>query len=219
VLLGVIFPLVLPIGWRPFSVPSGSNIPTILIGDIFYADRTEAGRVPHRGEMMVLRYPRDRSISYIKRVIGLPGDHVQITGGQLYLNSVQVPRTPDGDYDATDVNGTRIVLQEYTETLPGALPHHILKFSDEVRFSLADQIDANNTPEYVVPEGHVFMLGDNRDNSSDSRFMSGLGYVPIDDLTGKATVIYFSIDPGTGTSAGRGSHWHIRWDRILHMVQ
>ena len=105
-------------------------------------------------------------VDYIKRIVGLPGDHIQVKQGQLYINGEEVPRQPAGDY-VTDDSGIHMVLRRYLETLPGGVEHYILKATDEG--------EMNNTPEYVVPPDHVFAMGDNRDNSADSRFMNASG--------------------------------------------
>ena len=136
--------------------------------------------MPHRGDVVVFRYPPDPSEDYIKRVIGLPGDHVQVREGQLYINSQLVPREPAGDY-VTDEDGIHMVLRRYKEDLPGGVDHYLLKATD--------QGDMNNTERVRGPAHELMVLGDNRDNSADSRFW---GYVPMENLVGKAEVIFFS---------------------------
>lgn len=207
--------------FEPFNIPSGSMIPTLLVGDYLFVAKYSYGfshfsfpfspdwfsgrifeSVPHRGDVVVFRYPPDPSEDYIKRVIGLPGDHVQVREGQLYINGQLVPRAPAGDY-VTDEDGIHMVLRRYREDLPGGVDHYLLKATD--------QGDMNNTNEYVVPPDELMVLGDNRDNSADSRFW---GYVPMENLVGKAKVIFFSID-------ARDPWWEfwlwpfeIRWGRI-----
>jgi signal peptidase I len=215
--------------FEPFNIPSGSMIPTLLVGDYLFVEKYSYGyshysfpfapdffsgrifgSVPHRGDVMVFRYPRDTSVDYIKRVIGLPGDTVQVTDGQLYINGKEVPRTPEGDYTVDD-GGVPTEARLYQEDLPtpsGHVVHHqILKFTD--------QGFANNTPVYHVPPGELFVMGDNRDDSADSRFW---GYVPMENLVGKAELIFFSFD-------GRYPWWEfwmwpveVRWDRIGHII-
>ncbi len=107
------------------------------------------GSFPHRGDVIVFRFTKDTSVDYVKRVIGLPGDHIQVKQGQLYINNTLVPREPVGDYEAADENGTRVLTKEYIESLPDGPKHAILKYSDEERFDVGNEVDANNTPEYV----------------------------------------------------------------------
>jgi signal peptidase I len=216
--------------FEPFNIPSGSMIPTLLVGDYLFVEKYSYGysryslpfspdlfpgriwgAVPHRGDVMVFRYPPDPSEDYIKRVIGLPGDTVQLRHGQLYINGKEVPRKPDGTY-VDDESGIGMVLRQYLETLPGSagappVTHRILKATD--------QGEANNTGVYTVPPGELFVLGDNRDNSADSRFW---GFVPMQNLVGKAEIIFFSID-------ARDPWWQfwewpfeIRWDRIGKII-
>jgi signal peptidase I len=214
--------MVLPVGWPSYSLPSSSNIPTLLVGDYFLADARPAERMPHRGEMMTFRYPRDRRITYVKRVIGLPGDRVQLRGGQIFLNGDAVPRAAAGDYTMHLESGTPSVGKEYIETLPSGASYHIVKLDDGERFDAGAQIDTNNTPVYEVPDDHVFVLGDNRDNSVDSRFAT-IGFVPISDLTGRAALIYYSADQSAGTSPGRAPSalWSgaVRWNRVLMPIR
>ena len=211
--------------FEPFNIPSGSMIPTLLVGDYLFVSKFSYGyshfsfpfspdffsgrifgSVPQVGAVVVFRYPPDPSEDYIKRVIGLPGDHVQLTDGQLYINGKEVPRKPAGDY-VTEEDGVRMVLRRYLEELPDGVDHYILKATDEGW--------ANNTPVYVIPPHKLFVLGDNRDNSADSRYW---GFVPMENLIGGAQVIFFSID-------ARAPWWEfwewpveIRWDRIGMVV-
>ena len=211
--------------FEPFNIPSGSMIPTLLVGDYLFVAKFSygfshfsfpfspdlfSGRIfgslPHRGDVVVFRYPPDPSEDYIKRVIGLPGDHVQVRDGQLYINGQEVPRQPAGDY-VTDEDGIHMVLRRYREELPGGVSHYLLKATD--------QGEMNNTGDYVVPPNELFVLGDNRDNSADSRFW---GFVPMENLIGKAEVIFFSID----AQAPWWEFWEwpleIRWGRFGMVV-
>jgi signal peptidase I len=224
------------VAFEPFNIPSGSMIPTLLIGDFVFVSKFSygyshfsmpfsppifSGRIfgsyPHRGDVVVFRNTRDTSQDWIKRVIGLPGDHIQVRQGQLYINGTEVPREPLGDYETTDGGGTHLLAQEYRETLPNGVKHDILKFSDERNPSTGD-VDANNTDEYVVPDGHLFMMGDNRDNSEDSRFMSQLGFVPLENVIGRAQFIFFSFD----AEYPWWEFWmwpvEVRWSRLLKGV-
>ena len=218
------------VAFEPFNIPSGSMIPTFLVGDYLFVSKYSYGysrfsmplapdifngrifgRVPARGDVVVFKFPHDTSIDYIKRVIGLPGDKIQVKAGQLYINGMLAPRKLVGEYVENE-EGRRTIATQYIETLPNGLQHPILKEQD-VGYM-------NNTPEFQVPADHVFVMGDNRDNSSDSRVMdsSGVGYVPIENLVGRAEFIFFSVD-------GRAPIWQvwewpfeIRWTRLLHGV-
>ena len=223
------------VAFEPFNIPSGSMIPTLLVGDYLFVSKPSygfsrfslpfspdlfSGRVPnvlpHRGDVAVFRYTRDTTIDYIKRIVGLPGDHVQVRGGRLFLNGVAGPPTDAGDYVAVDEQRRELAGRSYVETLPGSggrpdVRHRIL--------SLTDEGQQNNTPEYVVPPGYFFAMGDNRDDSADSRFMDDLGYVPLENLVGKAQLIFFSYD-------ARYPVWEfwewpveIRWGRLFHWVR
>jgi signal peptidase I len=234
---GLIALVIRTVAFEPFNIPSGSMIPTLLVGDFLFVSKFSygysrfsmpfspdlwSGRIlysaPHRGDVIVFRETRDTSVDYVKRLIGLPGDKVQVKAGQLYLNGTLVPRTPVGDYEASDESGTRVLTKEYTEALPNGPTHDILKYSDEDRFDVGSEVDANNTPEYVVPPGHLFFMGDNRDNSSDSRFMNALGFVPIENVVGRAQFIFFSFD----AYAPWWEFWmwplEVRWGRLLKGV-
>ncbi len=211
--------------FEPFNIPSGSMIPTLLVGDYLFVEKYSygyshysfpfapdlfSGRIfgstPRRGDVVVFKYPRDTSVDYIKRVIGLPGDAVQVINGRLQINGREVPRRPEGEYVVND-EGVSMALREYQEDLPGGVRHHILKATELG--------EANNTPVYTVPDGELFVMGDNRDNSADSRFW---GFVPMENLVGKAEVLFFSIDP-------RAPWWEVwmwpfevRWGRIGHII-
>ncbi len=172
--------------------------------------------LPKRGDVAVFKYTQDTSIDYIKRVIGLPGDHIQMKDGVLFINNEAVKKERIEDYvdpnhDAThsDDPTAPTVIPQYRETLPNGVSYNVLDLGPT---------SVDNTEEYVVPEGHYFMMGDNRDNSADSRFLNGVGYVPIENFVGKADVIFFSFKPEA--SLFRPWEWpfNIRWSRFLHWV-
>ncbi|GBD56410.1 signal peptidase I [Gluconobacter wancherniae] len=224
---------------EPFNIPSGSMIPTLQIGDFVLVSKSSygysrfsfpfslnlfQGRIfgsePHRGDVAVFRFTRDTSIDYIKRIVGLPGDHIQVTGGKLFINGIELQRDPLGHYEILDESNRLLSGQLYRETLPGSggrapVVHDILKLTDDGF--------ANDTPEYVVPEGHFFAMGDDRDDSADSRFQGDgpddLGFVPMQNLVGRAPIVLFSIDE-------RHPIWQfwywpveVRWNRFLHIVK
>jgi signal peptidase I len=173
-----------PSGWRAFSIPSGSNLPTLLVGDRLVADVRDPGVVPDRGDVVLFTSPRDPSVIYIKRLVGLPGDRIQLTQGQLSINGQQVPRQAAGDF-VSDESLMRVSYKRFIELLPNGRRYPILQ--------MADNGPLNSTPEYRVPPGNLFVLGDNRDNSQDSR-MAGFGFVPVRNLIGTATTVYWSPD-------------------------
>jgi len=215
--------------FEPFNIPSGSMIPTLLVGDYLFVSKYSygysryslpfspplfSGRIfgslPHRGDVVVFKYPRDTSVDYIKRIVGLPGDHIQVKQGVLYVNAQPAARRPEGDY-LTDDGGIKVMSRRYEEALPDGARHDILKQRDDGW--------VNNTQEYVVPAGHVFAMGDNRDNSADSRFMDGVGFVPVENLVGRAEVIFFSINAEYPWWEFWQWPFEIRWGRLLKTVR
>jgi signal peptidase I len=215
--------------FQPFNIPSGSMIPTLLIGDYLFVSKYSygysrysfpfglnlfPGRIwaaePQRGDVVVFKLPRDNETDYIKRVIGLPGDEIQMINGVLHINGQAVPKEKVQDYVVTEPSGRERHMAQFRETLPNGVSYPVL---DLVQSSFGD-----NTEVYRVPEDHFFMMGDNRDNSTDSRFLSEVGFVPFENLVGKAQVIFFSIDD-------KSSFWEfwkwptsVRWSRILDAV-
>lgn len=202
------------IAYEPFNIPSGSMIPTLLVGDYLFVSKFSYGysryslpfglplfsgrfdvpglsHQPQRGDVTVFKLPTDTSTDYIKRIVGLPGDHIQVRHGQLYINDQQVPRQPDQSCRNEDAGVPLTMQQGYIEQLPrgpGQPPvaHCIIKIGDDGPL--------DNTPVYEVPPGHFFGMGDNRDNSQDSRVLSVVGYIPAENLVGKAQFIFFSTD-------------------------
>ena len=192
---------------EPFKIPSGSMIPTLLVGDFILVNKYTYGirlpvinkkiidiNEPERGDVMVFRYPEDPSVDYIKRVVGLPGDKIAYADKRLSINGREVPRKEAGDYLLKD----RIqYLNQYTETL-GKVDHTILLDTSEPaappyvkQFPQRENCIYNNRGmTCTVPPGHYFMMGDNRDNSRDSRVW---GFVPEANIVGKAFFIWFNF--------------------------
>jgi signal peptidase I len=193
------------VAYEPFNIPSGSMIPTLLVGDYLFVSKFSfgysrfslpfglplfSGRIffhsPERGDVVVFKLPTDNSTDYIKRVIGLPGDSIQMKSGILYINDKAVARRRIEDYLYQEGDGAVIPMRQYIETLPNGRQHRIIKIGDDGPL--------DNTQVYQVPPGDYFMMGDNRDNSQDSRVLSAVGYVPAENLIGRAQFIFFSTD-------------------------
>ncbi len=202
---------------KSFFAPSAAMVPTLLVGDYFIVDTQYYRRhEPQRGDVAVFKLPRDPSTDYVKRIVGLPGDHIQMRQGDLYINDQPAPRRPIEDYGYDGGGGVRVVLHQYIEALargPGEPPreHRIAK--------VGDKGPLDNTPIYEVPAGHYFTMGDNRDNSQDSRMLSAVGYIPAANLVGRAEFLSFSTDG----SARWWQLWRwptaIRYGRLFHGVQ
>jgi len=242
----IVYALLIAVGIRtfviePFNIPSGSMLPTLQIGDYLFVSKLAygysyaslplsphlfSGRIPgwtpSRGDVAVFKWPGDDSTDYIKRIIGLPGDRIQVREGQLYINGTVVPRKPENDYTDTSERGQDMLARRYAETLPGGVTHEILKLQNDT--------PVNNTPEVTVPPGFLFVMGDNRDNSADSRVpvfpdpqrpylgSGGVGLLPMENLVGKAEFLFFSFD-------ARDPWWQfwewpfeVRWGRLLRGI-
>jgi signal peptidase I len=220
------------VAYEPFNIPSGSMIPTLLVGDYLFVSKFSygysrfslpfglplfSGRIldfhrPQRGDVAVFKLPTDTSTDYIKRVVGLPGDKIQMIHGNLFINGQMVPRRPIEDYVYQE-GGQVVLMHQYIESLPrgpGELPldHPIIKIGDDGPL--------DNTAVYEVPQGYYFAMGDNRDNSQDSRVMSAVGFIPAANFVGRAEFLFFSTD-------GSASWWEvwkwpfaIRYGRLLN---
>lgn len=215
--------------YEPFSIPSGSMQPTLLIGDHLFVSKWTYGYskhslpmspdiydgrvpngVPDRGDVIVLKFIEEKwrggettitRTDYIKRLVGLPGDTVQMKAGRLYINGAIVERRPDGEFTAGGQT-----YKQYIETLPNGVEYKILEIDDNQSL--------DNTEVFKVPAEHYFFMGDNRDNSNDSRF--SVKYVPAENLVGRADILFLSID-------WKGEDWTefnfgLRWDRMFTSI-
>ena len=217
--------------FQPFNIPSGSLIPTLLIGDYLFVSKYSygysrhsipfsppifSGRIwgsePKRGDIAVFKLPKDNSTDYIKRVIGLPGDKIQVVEGILQINGKAVQRERIADYETSDAFGRTIAVPQYQETLPNGVSHRIIERD-------GDRGYWDNTYVYTVPAGHFFMMGDNRDNSTDSRDESSVGFVPFENLVGRAEIIFFSIDENASAWKIWEWPWTVRWNRLLRPIK
>jgi signal peptidase I len=196
--------------FQPFTIPSASMEPNLYEGDYIIVSKYSYGysrhsipfspplfegrimsRAPERGDVVVFKLPRDGHTDYVKRLIGMPGDRIQMKAGLLYINGVQVPRQAMPPQKESYGDGASRLVMRYQETLPNGRKILTNDFGTDS--------DLDDTDVFVVPEGHYFMMGDNRDNSSDSRVdpaLSGVGMVPAENLVGKAEIILLSWHQG-----------------------
>jgi signal peptidase I len=215
--------------FQPFNIPSGSMKATLLVGDYLFVSKYSygyshfslpfsppifTGRIfgspPERGDVVVFRLPKDTSTDYIKRVIGLPGDKIQVIDGLVNINGQPIKRERADDFVETE-EGTRATpVKRWKETLPNGVSYYSL--------DLVDNGFADNTQVYTVPAGEYFMMGDNRDNSTDSRF-SQVGTVPLENIVGRAQLIFFSVYEGEHAWEFWRWPFSVRWSRLFTIVR
>jgi signal peptidase I len=230
--------------FQPFNIPSSSMYPTLKVGDYLFVSKLSYGygkysfnfnfgwgdktwvsccefvtfpgrkvlaEAPERGDVAVFKLPSDTNIDYIKRVIGLPGDRIQMKEGTLFINDVAVKKERIEDYvdpntEAMERRGLKLVPQ-FRETLPNGVSYNVLDFGT---------MGLDNTDVFVVPDGNYFMMGDNRDNSSDSR--ESVGFVPIENFVGRADILFFSIQKDATLKRIWEWPFKIRWSRFFNLI-
>ena len=227
--------------YQPFHIPSGSMKSTLLIGDYLFVSKMSYGyskysfpfglnlfdgRIfaaePKRGDVVVFRLPRDNSTDYIKRVIGLPGDEINVRGGVVFLNGKEIARRPVGEFANVECpvgyeSCHNVHYSVYEETLPEGKKFRVL--------DLGPNEALDNVGPFKVPAGHYFMMGDNRDNSTDSRVSQalGVGFVPFENLIGRAEIVFFSAAVDEPNAFRLTSPWtwpfDIRWRRMFNIVR
>ncbi|MBO0751848.1 MAG: signal peptidase I [Bradyrhizobiaceae bacterium] len=214
--------------FEAFTIPSGSMKATLLVGDYLFVSKYSYGfshyslpfsprwfsgrlfgAMPRRGDVVVFRLPKDDSIDYIKRVIGLPGDRIKVVDGLIFINGKAVRRERIDDFIDNE-GGVPVKVPRWQETLPNGVSYQTLGLQDG---------PLENTDEYEVPPDHFFMMGDNRDHSADSRVLSAVGYVPFENLIGKAQVIFFSVADNEATPGFWNWPRAVRWNRLFTAVR
>lgn len=222
------------LAFEPFHIPSGSMLSTLHEGDYIFVSKLSYGysrysfpfgstgvfdgfkgrifeTTPKRGDVIVFRLPKNPQIDYIKRLVGLPGDRVRVSNGLLYVNGEQATQKRIDDFQEPTEGGTIRFIPRYIETLPHGPKHVVLDENPNGEVDLTD--------EYVVPEGHYFFMGDNRDNSIDSRYLNEVGFVPAANLVGKAKVIAFSMNPFIKSTQFSDWNKKLRFDRFFTKIQ
>ena len=213
---------------EPFNIPSGSMKPNLLVGDFIFVSKWSYGyskhslpfslplipgrifgKLPERGDVVVFKTPQDNRTDYIKRVIGLPGDQIKIVNGQIQINNQLINRKKIDDFIDVDKQSKTKRIRKYKEYF----------YNNEIEvLDIMDNGIADNTIIYSVPENFFFVMGDNRDNSQDSRFLNIVGYIPIENLVGKAQFIFFSLENSRFFEVWK---WvkAIRYERLIKSIK
>ena len=214
--------------FEPFNIPSGSMKPNLLVGDFIFVSKYSYGfskhslpfslplipekvfsNTPDRGDVVVFKTPENNRTDYIKRVIGLPGDKIEIKSGIIFINGSEILRKKLNDFIDTDNKTTNKRVRMYNEYF----------FNKEINIlDITDNGIADNTQLFIVPENHFFVMGDNRDNSQDSRFISTVGFIPYENLVGKAQFIFFSLENARFVQIWKWPN-SIRYERIFQKIQ
>src|ERR1700760_4485901 len=215
--------------FQPFNIPSGSMKATLLVGDYLFVSKYSygyshyslpfsppvfSGRIwaspPDRGDVVVFRLPKDDTTDYIKRVIGLPGDRIQMIDGVLHINGQPVQRERIDDFIDEEEGRRPVRVRRWKETLPNGVSYTTL--------DLPYNLQSDNTEVYEVPADNYFMMGDNRHNSTDSRFPQ-VGYVPFENIVGRAQLIFFSVYEGERAWEFWRWPFSVRWGRLFTIVR
>ena len=213
--------------FEPFNIPSGSMKPNLLVGDFIFVSKWSYGyskhslpfsiplipskifsNIPERGDIVVFKTPENNRTDYVKRVIGLPGDTIELNNGIIFLNGSEIYRKKLNDFIDTDKNASIKRVRQYKE--------YFLNKEFEV-LDLTDNGIVDNTRLLKVPDGHFFVMGDNRDNSQDSRFISTVGFIPYENLVGKAQFIFFSLENARFLQIWKWPN-SIRYERIFQKI-
>ncbi len=214
--------------FEPFNIPSGSMKPNLLVGDFIFVSKYSYGfskhslpfsiplipgkifsKIPERGDVVVFKTPENNRTDYIKRVIGLPGDKIEIKNGIILINGSEILRKKLNDFIDTDNKSSNKRVRMYNEYF----------FNKEINIlDITDNGIADNTQLFNVPENHFFVMGDNRDNSQDSRFINTVGFIPYENLVGKAQFIFFSLENARFLQIWKWPN-SIRYERIFQKIQ
>ncbi|MBX9977219.1 MAG: signal peptidase I [Alphaproteobacteria bacterium] len=244
IIAGIIAIIIRTFFFQPFNIPSGSMYPTLMVGDFLFVSKYTYGysntafpfhhkfyegrvmsRNPKNGEVVVFNNIKDpENRDFIKRCVGVPGDKIQVKEGILHINGQAVTMEYVGMYTYINQYGQLDAVKKYKETMPNGTSYHVLMKYEFGKHPL------DNTPEYTVPEGHFFMMGDNRHNSEDSRVMDAVGFVPVNTLIGRAEILFFSTEAKLfrHPDARFWQLWNldvlawipgIRWDRFLNVIR